>query len=383
MFNNAALLDAETMTLTYQKILNEEKGVIAAKDITIDADHLDNKNRIEAQNLLDITAKNEAHNHENSYLKAEGDVDIKATLLSNNHLIQARKKLSITKNELLTNVGKLLSQWIVNNDNKIVQLDKVLPEVYLIINTQRLDNRGQIYGASLDIDTRIDLQGKKLLDANPDYSDCSIGLGQIKALHDLKLSGAIFNNKTVLAAETMNFTFQKMTNENAGWVDASKSIEIKAKNVDNKNVIQSGGTLSIEENDELANTGWLISQGSLDENSNVLPVKDVLPKVYLKVETRKLDNKGQIFGVNLDINTRRILIDENGKNIIEIFNPLDPDCSNGLGQIKALHDLILKGEMFNNAALLDAETMTLTYQKILNEEKVLLQLKTLQLRQII
>ncbi|MDP1880303.1 MAG: hypothetical protein Q8K60_05120, partial [Parachlamydiaceae bacterium] len=498
LFYNATLLDAPTQIITYQKILNDEKGIFTASDSTIKAEYLDNKNIIDVQNILSLTVQNEFHNHEKSYLKSNGDIKIKAKLIDNRNVIQAGDALTIDENNELINTGTLLSQWNIKDDKPFPN-KYIAPQVFLTIDTHKLENRGHIYGGSLNIDTRkgidelnpqyddfsnalgeikalqhlvlsgakfhnktmfyaetiklnfqsmtndvdgwleardsivikaknvdnknvIQAGGKlsikendqctntgwllsqwvvkeqviseikdvlpaiylKIVTQNLDnkghifggsldittskngynenqkQADCLNELGKIKALYDLTLKGSTFNNKTVLAAETMNFTFQKITNEGAGWLDASKSIEIKAKNVDNKNVIQAGGTLSIEENDQLTNTGWLISQGSLDENSNILPVKDVLPKVYLTINTQQLDNRGHVFGSSLDITTSRNGYDKDQKVA---------DCSNGLGQIKALQHLILKGAMFNNAALLDAETMTLTYQKILNEEK--------------
>ncbi|MDP1975910.1 MAG: hypothetical protein Q8K37_08080, partial [Alphaproteobacteria bacterium] len=350
MFNNAALLDAETMTLTYQKILNEEKGVIAAKDITIETDHLDNHNRIEAQNLLDITARKSAFNRKKSCLKSGGNILIKAAVLNNKNIIQAKTELSIQENMLVINKGKLISQGEIDGAG-IKQIAAISPEIYLTIVTQQLDNKGYITGGSLDITTNKNGQG-----ANKHKVDCSNKVGQIKASYDLTLKGAIFHNAASFEAKKIILTHQKIVNQKRGRFIADDHMTIKASILNNKDVIQSGGQLSIEDNVLVTNSGKMISQGILVDGV-ISAIPTVLKDVYLKIVTQKLKNSGFIFAGNLDIDTKTSAYDANAE---------EADFSSKFGQIETLLDLKLAGHVFHNAALLEAQKLTLEYKKIKN-----------------
>jgi hypothetical protein len=160
----------------------------------------------------------------------------------------------------------LLSQGVLDANSNVLPLHIVLPEIYLTINSQKLENKGHIFGGSLDITT-----SRNGHDVNQKEADCSSGLGQIKALHDLKLKGFVFENKTFLDAETMTLTYQKIINEEKGAV-AARYITIIADHLDNKNLIVAENLLDIKARDEAHNheKACLKSEGNIFINANLL-----------------------------------------------------------------------------------------------------------------
>lgn len=353
VFAESCIAEAQKIELTSPII--EQLGRLEAVNIIINANDFNNKNFIEAQNLLHIKSDTELHNHAKSYLKSKNNIEIKTALLNNKHVIEARGKLSIDDNDQVINMGKLVSQGIVDRQN-ISPIDNMVSDVQLMIVTQKLENKGHIFAGSLDIKT-----------AKNGYQEGKIDFlnenGHIQVEHDLIFKGAIFQNASLLDAKMMNLAFQKIINEKGGKFNAHDmtfdvmhlenkdkisaqdllnitakkeiynrekscllsegNIDIKTAFLENKHLIQARQKLSIDENDEVVNIGSLISQGTFLDN--VINKIDIIsPEIYLTIVTQKLDNKGHIFGGSLNITTCK-----NAKKENEIFI----DCSSALGKI--------------------------------------------------
>jgi hypothetical protein len=193
---------AQSINLTSPDII--QKGRLEASDIFINSTSFNNYNFIEAKNLLDITAQNEAHNYPRSYLKSKGNIEIKAAILNNKNVISACGKLTIDENNHVINSGKLVSQGDVDRQN-ISPIASISPDIYLKIVTQKLVNTGRIFAGNIDIDTRKGLHDESLQEA-----DFSNKLGQIEALNELKLAGTHFHNATLLEASKVTLQYQKI-----------------------------------------------------------------------------------------------------------------------------------------------------------------------------
>ncbi|AIR62543.1 hypothetical protein LH23_18345 [Cedecea neteri] len=291
------------MNVTVQALVNA--GVISANQaVTLEGLTLDNRGRIEAQDLQ-LKLRDKVNNFAGAVLVAKRNLQLSSSELDNAGQLIADNAVLDAQN--VSNTGLLQGDSALNATSDTfnnAEGGTVLAEKALTLAARQMTNAGDIQADSATLKTSQMTNSGKLLGLsilNLTATDNLVNTGKILGKDKLALTSNSLDNRGSLAAADLSVESQR--NVNSGLLQGEKSLRLGATVLNNlaqgKIISGSGLSLSIP---ELNNAGLIsVEQGLMVDGVNLTNSGNIEASDVKLGLTQGLDN--QAGGVLLADNT--------------------------------------------------------------------------------
>lgn len=371
------------MNVTVQALVNA--GVISANQaVTLEGLTLDNRGRIEAQDLQ-LKLRDKVNNFAGAVLVAKRNLQLSSSELDNAGQLIADNAVLDAQN--VSNTGLLQGDSSLNATSDTVNNAEggtVLAEKALTLAARQMTNAGEIQADSATLKTSQMTNSGKLLGLsilNLTATDNLVNTGKILGKDKLALTSNSLDNRGSLAAADLSVESQR--NVNSGLLQGEKSLRLGATVLNNlaqgKIISGSGLSLSIP---ELNNAGLIsVEQGLAVDGVNLTNSGNIEASDVKLGLTQGLDNqaggvlladntlsvtaaKGSNAGKLMASNTTLAVEDLTNNGLLQGNNSISARgrtlTNGGAGQLLSDGNIDVTAARLDNAGRLQGRNLTLT-----------------------
>ena len=377
---NKGLIQGDILALS---IINnvENSGNVAGKELSLSIGNLINTSTIYGENQLKINAASIENNGLQSNIGGKSLTNIHSGILTNTGKVSS-EYLTLNINSILTNAGILYAENLKINTVALNNNSDINSKISTDISADNLTSTGNIISeGKLNLEgIQINNSGNILADNINIKSSNFINSGEVQS-DILKLDSLIsILNKGNLVSKDLNIKSKNI--ENTGTIYGDLSLVLTSDKYINKNSAITAGNIltlnSIVENDgnilgekvtftgtEIKNTGNITGEDTLHITSDLNNTGTVQGKNLVSI-IGNIDNSQNIksekvLNISGNIINTGYIYGENADVVGNITNS---------GDILSLSNMKISGNIINNKNLNSGDKLTLLSSNILNNDRI-------------
>ncbi|WP_145599483.1 hemagglutinin repeat-containing protein [Yersinia alsatica] len=363
-----------TLTATDSLVLKtgllDNSGKLLANNLTVASDTLTNSGLIQGNTLFSAIIADTLENQSAGQLLAGNELSIGAAEFTNSGNVQGKQLQLVADN--ISNQGVILGTDTLTASARqaITNTGKLLSEGAVVLTATALDNQSEILADTLNINTgNLDnagmLSGVNALTITAKQFNQQES-GQTLSTRHITLQTEHLTNNGHIQADDLALT--GISGENSGWLQGNNSLTaqfsgdftqhesavflghntltLTALNLFNQGLIQGNNGAALTLQNQLVNSGKLLSDGTLSLTAPILTNNGWLQSHSLTINSSTLNNQGTLLTEG-DLNTTLKALSNQGtfqsNNLVLNVGTLDNS-----GTLLTRQNMTVTGEQVNN-----------------------------------